>query len=42
MTHSGLTPSVGVIIATRNRPLELQRVISALAEQTLVPNHVAN
>ena len=40
MTHSGLTPSVGVIIATRNRPLELQRVISALAEQTLVPNHV--
>lgn len=40
MTHSGLTPSVGVIIATRNRPLELQRVISALTKQTLTPSSV--
>ena len=40
MTHLGLEPSVGVVIATRNRPLQLQQVISALVKQTLVPNHV--
>ena len=40
MTHSVPTPSVGVVIATRNRPLELQRVIAALAKQSLVPDQV--
>jgi len=40
MTPSGFNPSVGVIIATRNRPLELQRVITALTKQTLIPESV--
>lgn len=40
MTHSVLTPPVGVVIATRNRPFELQRVIAALAKQSLIPNQV--
>jgi glycosyltransferase involved in cell wall biosynthesis len=40
MTHSALIPSVGVVIATRNRPLELQRVIAALAKQSLIPDQI--
>lgn len=40
MTHSGKSTSVGVVIATRNRPSELQRVISSLATQSLMPDQV--
>ena len=33
-------PSVGVVIATRNRPTELQQVVNALTKQSFLPSHV--
>ena len=40
MTNTGVNPSVGVVIATRNRPSELQRVVAALAKQSIIPDQV--
>ena len=40
MTNAGVNPSVGVVIATRNRPSELQRVVAALAKQSIIPDQV--